>query len=290
MSSIVIDPDKCTVCGDCAKVCVSQIIDDSDDEIKLRLPETCIFCGHCKAVCPVDAIEIPSLNEKEFVEVAEKEDCVSPEKLQAFFRKRRSIRIYKDKPVEKEKITQIIEAGRFAPTGGNVQALRYAVAHTPEKMNEIKRMAIDSLLEFANAMSAVDSNQLKDDPKAALSDLIRQSYAQSFKDMADRYEQGTDNLLWNAPALIVTHVSKVMESPGVDVALLAMQMVLMAEAMGLGTCFIGMIPMAVENSPELKKLMLIPENHRTITAFVAGHPDVTYLRLVSRKTARIRWL
>ena len=34
---------------------------------------------------------------------------------------RHSTRKFSDKPVEKEKLEQVIEAGRFAPSGGNNQ-------------------------------------------------------------------------------------------------------------------------------------------------------------------------
>ena len=40
---------------------------------------------------------------------------------------RHSTRIFLQKPVEKEKIEQIVEAGRFAPGGGNNQTFRRIV-------------------------------------------------------------------------------------------------------------------------------------------------------------------
>jgi nitroreductase/NAD-dependent dihydropyrimidine dehydrogenase PreA subunit len=277
------------LCGVCASVCVRNIIDASGNGIKLNQPETCIFCGHCKAVCPEDAIEIPSYAQEEFVPAPQKENFPSADNLLAFFRFRRSTRIYQRKPVEQEKIRQIIEAGRFAPTGGNFQELRFAVAHTPEMINEIRGSAIHSLSNYADRMMSASP----DEPKAAAftsNPMVLQRYAQTLKEMARKHDQGVDSLLWNAPVLIVIHVSSLVESPGVDVGLGAMQMVLMAEALGLGTCFIGFIPMAIENSPDLKKLLKIPDSHQAVTAFVAGYPDVSYLRLVSRKPARVRWL
>jgi nitroreductase len=41
--------------------------------------------------------------------------------------KRRSIRKYLDKPIEKEKIIKILEAARWAPSGGNRQPWRFII-------------------------------------------------------------------------------------------------------------------------------------------------------------------
>ena len=48
---------------------------------------------------------------------------------------RRSIRKYIDKPVENEKITELLESGRLAPSGNNTQPWRYIVVNS-EKMRQ----------------------------------------------------------------------------------------------------------------------------------------------------------
>ena len=289
MESIIIDHDRCTHCGTCSNVCVRKVIDDSEDILKLRDME-CISCGHCKAACPEDAIEIPGLNAEEFVPFSRDPDFMSPEELSTFFRARRSTRIYKKNPVEKEKIEQIIEAGRFAPTGGNRQPLRYVTTNSLEKIDEIRTLTFNSLLKQVDQMVNPAKGKLNTDEAPSVVYKTLLDYAELIKGMARDYEKGEDRLLWHAPALIAAHASKEVEYPEIEAGLCAMQMVLMAEALGLGTCFIGFINMATDNSPELKKVMQIPDHHRVITAFVAGYPDVTYYRLVSRKPVQVKWM
>jgi nitroreductase len=60
----------------------------------------------------------------------------------ATIRKRRSIRLYKKKPVEKEKLNRILEAGRLAPSAGNKQPWRFIVV-TDKKAKEKLRAAYD---------------------------------------------------------------------------------------------------------------------------------------------------
>ncbi|HHV60651.1 MAG TPA: nitroreductase [Clostridiaceae bacterium] len=52
-------------------------------------------------------------------------------------RKRYSVRNYKDKPVEKEKILQVIEAARYSPSAVNYQPRHFIVVTTEEMKNRI---------------------------------------------------------------------------------------------------------------------------------------------------------
>ena len=289
MEPIKVDLEKCILCGTCASVCVRQIFDASEDPLKLTAPETCILCGHCKAVCPEDAIDIPALDGDEFVPAPGNEQLPSPDMLMALFRKRRSTRIYKNRPVEKEKLEKIIQAGRFAPTGGNLQATRYVVVHTPEKMEEIRAMAIKTLAQTARDMEKAMAGA-PEDQQASFAQTRMYTYYQMFKKAEEEYQNGIDRLLWNAPVLIGIHVSKVIEKPGVDVGLAGMQMALMAESLGLGSCFIGLILSAVNTSAPLREMLMIPEDHQMVTSMVCGYPDISFERLVSRNTAKARYI
>ncbi|MBI2849694.1 MAG: nitroreductase family protein [Chloroflexi bacterium] len=53
-------------------------------------------------------------------------------------RKRYSVRGYQNKPVEDEKLKEILEAARLAPTGGNRQAFQLIVIHSAGREEELK--------------------------------------------------------------------------------------------------------------------------------------------------------
>ncbi len=57
-------------------------------------------------------------------------------------RNRRSIRSYQDKPVEDEKIEKILEAGRWAPSAGNLQSVEYIVVKDQETKEKLSRAAL----------------------------------------------------------------------------------------------------------------------------------------------------
>ncbi|MCJ7803153.1 MAG: nitroreductase family protein [Desulfobacterales bacterium] len=50
---------------------------------------------------------------------------------------RRSIRVYQDRPIPNDLLLQILEAGRWAPTGANLQPWRFIVVTDPETRRRI---------------------------------------------------------------------------------------------------------------------------------------------------------
>ena len=60
---------------------------------------------------------------------------------------RRSTRNFKEKGLEKEKLDQIIEAARYAPSGGNNQSSHFIVIQNKQFLDELANIA---QVEFSN--------------------------------------------------------------------------------------------------------------------------------------------
>jgi len=193
--------------------------------------------------------------------------------------------------VERERLLQIIEAGRFAPTGGNRQPIEYAVIESKEVLDQVRDRCIQFHADGAENILSVLAEKEKRGETLTGSDLAMRGYAQAWPLRLQLNRQGIDTLFYHAPVLLVLHAD-VEASPGpeVDAGLAAMQMALVAEAQGLGTCYIGFLIGAAQQSPELKRLMQIPEKNLPIVSMVTGYPDVSFHRLVSRNQARISWV
>ena len=289
MEQNIIDHDKCTLCELCIEDCVRQNLWLSDDIIKVS--DNCNQCGHCKAVCPEDAIEIPGLEPSEYEPMPGKDVIPAPDQLLAFFRTRRSTRIYKNDSVEKEKLAKIIEAGRFAPTGGNRQSLQYTAIHTREMVAKVRNLTVEVLAEQGRIMEQGLKEKEERGETLSLAETAMKRYAINFQFMVQLNKEGSDRLFYHAPSLILLHADPA-ESPNpeIDAGLAAMQMALMAESLGLGTCYIGFLVMACGLSTELKQLVQIPQNNNIPITFVTGYPDMTYERLVARNQPRVTWL
>lgn len=290
MELIRIDEEKCTSCGLCIPLCVRGILEQGESAARVTNPDGCILCGHCKAVCPVDAPELPTLDASEFVEAPGRGGYPKPDVLRSIFRSRRSIRQFKGKSVERENLETIIQAGRFAPTGGNRQGLHYIVVRTPSKIEEVKRMTVDLLaLQGEEIEDALDIKARTGQPVPGEYEVMK-DYTKRWKEMKTEMQGGIDKLFYHAPVLVALHINPAeSSSPMVDAGLAGMQMALMAESLDLGTCFCGFFVFAVNMSPEFKKMLAIPEKHIVPLSFVVGYPDVHYKKLVSRNPARVTW-
>ncbi len=75
----------------------------------------------------------------------------------------------------------------------------------------------------------------------------------------------------------------------VDASLASMSMELMAEAMGLGTLYVGFFAVAVKRSKRIKKELGLTKKEKVVTCLAMGYPDVKYMRTVPRKNAEIEW-
>ena len=61
-------------------------------------------------------------------------------KFSKLVKSRYSVRAYKSDAVEEEKLQQVLEAARLAPTGANRQAFQLVVVHTKGREEEMKRI------------------------------------------------------------------------------------------------------------------------------------------------------
>lgn len=151
---------------------------------------------------------------------------------------RRSIRKYKDTPVEREKLQQIVECGVNAPSGMNHQPWQVRVVDNPEYINGITEV-----------------------------------FAKQNPDMAN--QEGFKNMFRNAPAVIFI-ASPIDGSGQLDCGLLGENIILAAHSLGLGTCCLGGPIAFMKNNeealPYLQRLDL-PTDYSLLYAIAVGYPD-----------------
>ena len=288
---ISIDVNRCNLCGLCVPACVRGILKEGDKGVVVTEPELCIFCGHCRAVCPTDAPGFSQLDENEFEPVLSGDKLPDPSEFLRFLRRRRSTRIYKKKPVEIEKLKMVLEAGRFAPTGGNRQPCEYIVVRGRELLDQARTLAIQTLHGLGESVK--EAFRRHDELKEPLPEefIPIQNNPPVWERMAKKWEEGVDLLLYHAPALILIQTTRgATTSADVDAGLSAMHMVLMAETLGLGTCLNGFLVTAIKRSEDLRKVLKISDDHQVHVTFAVGYPDVEFLRVVARNPAKAEWI
>ncbi len=165
---------------------------------------------------------------------------------------RRSTRNYQPDPVEKEKLDQILEAGRQAPSGGNNQTSHFLVIRNREVLDRLVAMTEKA---FAR-MEATENTYAS----------LRHSIAASKK--------GGYVFCYNAPVLIVVANRKDYGNNIADCACAIENMMVAANALDLGSCWINQLKWLNEE-PEIVdclKDLGMKEEERVYGAVIIGHP------------------
>jgi len=286
---IEINQETCDKEGLCVLVCMDGVYEqeDRDSFPVVAHPEKCYMCGHCIAVCPGDAITIQGMEAVNFLPTTS-EMTIEPDKLLDFLRTRRSIRIYNQKRrVRKETIEKLIEAARYAPTGSNAQSLKHIVVETRETIDALAAHCIEILKEKMIQWRDEEAlSSLKPwDAKRVRADLL------FYERIVAEHDAGIDTIFFQAPAVIITHADlSITSCPLEDATIASYQMMLMAQSLGLGTCYIGNFYPYANESEAIREILSIPADQEILMAFTLGYPAVRFRKLIDRNAPEVQWL
>ncbi|MFL0197822.1 nitroreductase family protein [Clostridium sp. WILCCON 0269] len=273
MDLIQIDLTKCTKCGSCVKVCPIDTIAMDEHGPKV-ISQHCIACGHCVAICPsaaLDNVRTPLANQIPL----EKVPVLDEDTTALFLRSRRSTREFQNTPVPREKIRQLLDIARFAPTSGNSQGVSYHVIDDRNTLRSITSVTIDWL-----------EDALQSPPYAG------SRYAVPFAAHVTNYRQNAqDVVLRDAPCLVIPIVDKGSLPIGRDNTFFSLAYAeLFAPSIGLGTCITGFFDAcATSGYQPLLDILNLPENMHVTGGLMVGYPKYTYRRLVDRNPLQITW-
>ena len=255
MNRIVIDSEKCIGCGLCVKDCPGFHL--HMDNQKAKAAESgCIECGHCYAICPMNAVTMTGYDCKEEPVTSMTE--FDSDKFLPALKSRRTIRQFLAQDVEEEKISKILEAGRYCPTAANAQSVAFTILGS--KQEEAERICV-GLFRKGKKLGSPFITYLKN------------------IDIPD------DFFFKGAPVVIV-----VSDKSNINAGLASSYMELMAYNLGLGVLYSGFFVACTKLSRKLRKLLQLPKGHKVVSCMVIGYPDVKYQRVAPRKDAQIKRL
>jgi nitroreductase len=180
-------------------------------------------------------------------------------------RKRRSVRSYESKPIYKDIVNTIIEAGNEAPSSMNSQPWRFVVVEDKEIHQKLLQIALP------NAKKIFDSIKEKDPTR----------YASIMK----RFDESEDPIYYSAPVIIFVIGRGIYADHSCPLA--CENMMLAAYSLGLGSCWVGLGSMIVDN-PEARKLLDLKDDEKIFGPIVMGHPKINPER-PQKKQPEVKW-
>jgi len=155
---------------------------------------------------------------------------------QRIIQQRRSIRRFLPVPVEREKIAACLEAARIAPSAENAQSWRFLVVDAPEVKDSLAKEAFSGIYKMTQF--------------AAQAPVLIVLLAK-----LDFLAHRVGNKIQGVPYFLL------------DLGIAGEHMVLQAEELGLGTCWIGWF-----NIRATRKFFKIPRKYKIVALLSLGYP------------------
>jgi len=158
-------------------------------------------------------------------------------------RNRRSVRNYLYKQIREDELNLILDAGLHAPSAHNQQSWHFTVVQNRQIINDLNIAAKEAMLK--------------------LQDESLMKYAAD-KDF---------NIFYNAPSIIVISGEKSAILPTIDCAAATQNMIIAAESLNIGSCWIGLVSYLFRSKEVEKyiKLLQIPQGYEPYYAITLGY-------------------
>jgi len=272
----VINLEKCTRCLKCERDCPSRAITIETGEIA----NTCIHCGHCVAICPEDAVN------PDFGDIFRlRQHHVTSDDFRNLTSGIRTCRSYQPKEIPETILLELVENMKHYPSASNARPLKITIVRSKENIKLLNNLTAETLLkmfEFVTSPLVGGVIQLFA-PSLNIKGL--KQYKTKFLEL----RKTNDSLICHhAPAVLLFHGPSSRFGMGeADANIWATYTSILANTMGLGTCFNGFITKAMGKKSKVNPQFGIPKNHQVYAALLVGYPKVKYINETSRKSPEL---
>lgn len=155
-------------------------------------------------------------------------------------KKRRSVRGYKEEQIKEEELQMILDAALWAPSAHNSQPWHFTVIQDPDFINHISTVSL-------------------------------QGMTQSPVEWVARMGEKGRPIFYGAPTVVIVSGKKdEFLDPLIDCSAAAENLLLAAESLDIGSCWIGLVRYFFNHTEEVKKLQL-PEGYKPFYAICLGY-------------------
>lgn len=276
---IVVDGNKCSGCGLCARICHEQCIvltDGSGDMVAQIDHRLCSTCTQCIAICPRQALSWDHVPPVAY----EDGRLPSAEQLEELFKQRRTIRHFEPDRIDRALVEEIVSYGIYAPTNNyQLRAILVDDPATMETLDGIIVRFVSWIYKLFYRSEIVFSLVRAITPAMDPKDRVK---------MAGDLERGrTFDTLPAATIFIVGDRRIGLSEASAQYALY--NMILYAQAKGIGSRLKGTGPIMLDRSKAAKRLLGLRKREHILGTLELGYPAVRFRNKVEGKTMSLQW-
>jgi len=283
-----VDEALCSGCGTCVSDCFPRLLLAGTKHVDPQDPR-CERCFHCYAICPAGAIAIAGLKSQNTIppQAWLSEDALA---LSRTLENRRSTRNYSDEAPSDVELSLLLESTRYIPSGGNSQDVTITLVRGAERLRALRSqvigyyrriLAILRLPLLRPLVSAFGPEKVR----AAIGD---RDFYDKIRAMLDS-TGNQDLVFYRAPIILIFHSKRLLPTPKEDCVLAAYNLVLTAQTMDIGTCFVSLAQQAIDADSSCKRLIGLERNERIHAVVVLGKRAIEYQRPAYREPKEIRF-
>jgi nitroreductase len=186
------------------------------------------------------------------------EDFVEYGDLMNLFRAKRSLRRYKKKKIGEDSLNKILQAIRYAPSGGNSRMWKFVLVSNQKKIEILRERIIEEVSK------------------------VNPMYAKAYR---VKKKLGMDPIFFNAPHLLILYYPPNSLSSGINSGIALTYGMLAAESIGVGSCWIGVAHRLLAANENLRNMFNIDGIVGGVITL--GYPAIKYYRFPSRSPLKI---
>lgn len=284
-----VDERTCTQCGLCAKICPAEVLimDGGKLQVSDKSLFGCIACGHCMMICPTGAITVTGrgISPQDLLPLPGQNERANVDQLEALMRARRSVRRFREKPVDPKLVERVVELASTAPMGippwdiGCVSIIG---------REEVRRVA-NEIIKGYEGFLKIFKPWLLAAMRPFIGKVKYEMFANFVRPLAEGYvrahREGRDKLFYNAPVLLIFHNSPYTDV--LDAGIACTYAMLAAESLGLGSTMIGGAPPILQRNKALCRKLGIPDSNKPSVALILGYPAVRFRKTIRRPFAHV---
>ena len=255
---IHINQERCSGDGLCVRDCPALCLKLVNDKVEVRRASHCLNCGHCVAICPHAAISLNGVNPDSLPATTA---IPTEETMTALIRGHRSIRQFREQSVPDELLRRALDVVRYAPTGKNVEDVRWLIINDKKAL---KRIA-DSVIEFMKGQSGLEGVVLS-------------------------HERGHDPIFRGAPCAVFAYAGQEYHLSAANCTIAISWLDLLMPTMGIGTCWAGYVIAAALHDERVRLAMGLKDGFMPFAGLMLGWPKVRYARIPTRRQPDVTWI